>query len=60
MGHRCYTVEMAVVVLVLVAVLVAVVAIDGIARTTRRAVPRSSDEAPVSTQKIIVDLTKRR
>lgn len=47
------------VVLVVVAAIVALVALDGIARMSRR-VPTARDQASVSTQKIIVDLTKRR
>ena len=51
------------VVLLVLAIVVAVVAIDAIARLDerrprRREVPR--DDTAVSTQKIIVDLTKRR
>jgi hypothetical protein len=51
------------VVLVILALVVAVVAIDAIARLDERR-PRPSekprDETVISTQKIIVDLTKRR
>ncbi len=49
------------VVLVILALVVAVVAIDAIARLDERRPPKKqSDETMISTQKIIVDLTKRR
>ncbi|HEX5063060.1 MAG TPA: hypothetical protein VFV99_26980 [Kofleriaceae bacterium] len=54
------------VVLVVLAVVVALVAIDAIARLDERKQPRlppsssGRDETMISTQKIIVDLTKRR
>ena len=58
-----YTVDMETVVLVVLAVVVALVAIDALARLDERRQPRprakSRDESLVSTQKIIVDLTKR-
>lgn len=49
------------VVLVVLAVVIALVAIDAIARLDgqRRDVPAQQDETSISTQKIIVDLTKR-
>lgn len=57
-----YTVGMETVVLVILALVVAVVAIDAIARLDERRPPKKklSDETMISTQKIIVDLTKRR
>ena len=60
-----YTVGMETVVLVVLAVVVALVAIDAIARLDERRQPRlpppspGRDETMISTQKIIVDLTKR-
>jgi hypothetical protein len=51
------------VVLVVLAVVVALVAVDAIARLDERRPrrkPPAQDEASISTQKIIVDLTKRR
>jgi hypothetical protein len=50
------------VVLVILALVVAVVAIDAIARLDERRQPPPAprDETMISTQKIIVDLTKRR
>ena len=59
-----YTVGMETVVLVVLAVVVALVAIDAIARLDERRQPRlpppkPRDETMISTQKIIVDLTKR-
>ena len=57
-----YTQGMETVVLVILALVVAVVAIDAIARLDERR-PRSQpphDESVISTQKIVVDLTKRR
>ena len=53
------------VVLVILALVVAVVAVDAIARLDERrpcrhATPEARDEDLTSTQKIIVDLTKRR
>ncbi len=54
------------VVLVVLAVVIALVAIDAIGRLDERgarrqkAEPRASDEASITTQKIIVDLSKRR
>jgi hypothetical protein len=56
-----YTLPMETVVLVILALVVAVVAIDAIARLDERR-PRKTkprDESMVSTQKIVVDLTKR-
>jgi hypothetical protein len=48
------------VVLVILALVVAVVAIDAIARLDeRRPRPPPRDETTISTQKIVVDLTKR-
>jgi hypothetical protein len=56
-----YTQGMETVVLVILALVVAVVAIDAIARLDERRPPkRPRDETMISTQKIIVDLTKRR
>ena len=47
-------------VLVILAIVVAVVAIDAIARLDeRRPRPKPRDQAMISTQKIVVDLTKR-
>ena len=57
-----YTSAMETVLLVILAVVVAVVAIDAIARLDERR-PRHQppqDETVIPTQKIIVDLTKRR
>jgi len=56
-----YTQGMETVVLVILALVVAVVAIDAIARLDERR-PRQPphDESVISTQKIVVDLTKRR
>jgi hypothetical protein len=52
------------VVLIILALVVAVVAIDAIARLDERHPKRGSakppDETMISTQKIVVDLTKRR
>jgi hypothetical protein len=51
------------VVLVILAIVVAIVAIDAIARLDerrKRAPPSPRDETLISTQKIVVDLTKRR
>lgn len=48
------------VVLVVLAVVIALVAIDAIARLDERVAPdQARDETSISTQKIIVDLTKR-
>jgi hypothetical protein len=57
-----YTQGMETVVLVILALVVAVVAIDAIARLDERHRPRPKprDETLISTQKIVVDLTKRR
>ena len=57
-----YTQGMETVVLVILAIVVAVVAIDAIARLDERRQPptKPRDETMISTQKIIVDLTKRR
>lgn len=57
-----YTLGMETVVLVILALVVAVVAIDAIARLDERRPRRRkpADESMVSTQKIIVDLSKRR
>ena len=56
-----YTLRMETVVLVLLALVVAAVAIDAIARLDERRPRRTrGDESLISTQKIIVDLTKRR
>jgi hypothetical protein len=59
-----YTLHMETVALVMLAVVVAIVAIDAIGRLDERRARRepapSRDEDPSSTQKIIVDLTKRR
>lgn len=57
-----YTLGMETVVFVILALVVAVVAIDAIARLDERRPPppKPRDETLVSTQKIIVDLTKRR
>ena len=55
-----YTQSMETVVLVILALVVAVVAIDAIARLDeRRGPPKHKDETQISTQKIVVDLTKR-
>ena len=57
-----YTLGMETVVLVVLALVVALVAIDAIGRLDERR-PRPDkkrDETAISTQKIIVDLTKRR
>lgn len=56
-----YTSPMETVVLVILALVVAVVAIDAIARLDeRRPRPKPpADESMISTQKIVVDLTKR-
>jgi hypothetical protein len=55
-----YTLSMETVVLVILALVVAVVAIDAIARLDeRRPPPKPRDETMISTQKIVVDLTKR-
>ena len=54
-----YTQGMDTVVLVILAMVVAVVAIDAIARLDERRPPKPRDETMISTQKIIVDLTKR-
>jgi hypothetical protein len=51
---------MQLVAIVLIGIVVLVVAIDAIARLDERNPPRDRDEAIVTTQKIIVDLTKRR
>jgi hypothetical protein len=59
-----YTLGMETVVLVILALVVAVVAIDAIARLDERR-PRAkgpnapADQSMISTQKIVVDLTKR-
>jgi hypothetical protein len=58
-----YTVGMETVVLIILALVVAVVAIDAIARLDERR-PRPElkakrDQSMISTQKIVVDLTKR-
>lgn len=57
-----YTLGMETVVLVILALVVAVVAIDAIARLDERRQPPPAprDETMISTQKIVVDLTKRR
>ena len=57
-----YTLRMETVVLVILAVVVAVVAVDAIARLDERRAPKKpeADETMISTQKIVVDLTKRR
>ena len=58
-----YIYRMETVVLVILAVVVALVAIDAVARLDERRprpVPKDEDEALLSTGKIIVDLTKRR
>lgn len=58
-----YTLGMETVVPVILALVVAAVAIDAIARLDERRPRRRDkpcDEALISTQKIIVDLTKRR
>lgn len=55
-----YTVGMETVVLVILAIVVAVVAIDAIARLDeRRLAAKPRDPSDISTQKIVVDLTKR-
>ena len=56
-----YTLGMETVVLVILALVVAVVAIDAIARLDERrpGAPKPKDETQISTQKIVVDLTKR-
>jgi hypothetical protein len=55
-----YTLGMETVVLVILALVVAVVAIDAIARLDeRRPRAKPADETMISTQKIVVDLTKR-
>ena len=56
-----YTLGMETVVLVILALVVAVVAIDAIARLDERRRPKPPrDQSMISTQKIVVDLTKRR
>jgi hypothetical protein len=58
-----YTLIMETTVLVILAIVVAIVAIDAIARLDERSPPKepaNKDENLVSTQKIIVDLSKRR
>ena len=56
-----YTYAMETVVLVILAVVVALVAIDAVARLDeRRPRPKPEDQSLISTTKIIVDLTKRR
>jgi len=57
-----YTQGMETVVLVILAMVVAVVAIDAIGRLDERRRPpqKSADESIISTQKIVVDLSKRR
>ena len=56
-----YTQGMETAVLIILAVVVAVVAIDAIARLDERRPRRRQvrDESVISTQKIVVDLTKR-
>lgn len=55
-----YTLGMETAVLIILAIVVAVVAIDAIARLDeRRPRPQPRDETLISTQKIVVDLTKR-
>ena len=56
-----YTQGMETVVLIVLALVVAVVAIDAIARLDERRRPpvKPRDESLISTQKIVVDLTKR-
>ena len=58
-----YTLGMQTVVLIVFALVVAAVAIDAIARLDerrpRKQPPRRRDESLISTQKIIVDLSKR-
>jgi hypothetical protein len=56
-----YTQGMETVVLVILALVVAVVAIDAIARLDERrpSPPEHRDESLISTQKIVVDLSKR-
>jgi hypothetical protein len=61
----CYYQDMETVVLVVLAVVVALVAIDAIGRLdergdARQRAERRRDEASISTQKIIVDLSKRK
>lgn len=56
-----YTQAMETVVLVILAIVVAIVAVDAVGRLDeRRPRKRKPDEASISTQKIVVDLTKRR
>ena len=57
-----YTLGMETVVLIVLALVVAVVAIDAIARLDERRKPpaKPRDESLISTQKIVVDLSKRR
>ena len=68
MSHRgSYTEVMQTAVLVVLALVVAIVAIDAIARLDERAQrrrearmpPQSKDPSVISTQKIVVDLSKR-
>lgn len=54
-----YTVGMETAVLVVLALVVALVAIDALGRLDERR-PRRDDKADIPTQKISVDLTKRR
>ena len=56
-----YTLGMETAVLIILALVVAVVAIDAIARLDERRPRRRQvrDESVISTQKIVVDLTKR-
>jgi hypothetical protein len=61
-----YTEDMETVVLVLLAVVVTLVAIDALARLDERArnrrhteQPEGRDDDPITTQKIVVDLSKR-
>lgn len=56
-----YTLGMETVVLIILAVVVAAVAIDAIGRLDERRPRRRQDrdESVISTQKIVVDLTKR-
>ena len=54
-----YTTDMAVVVGILLALLIIVVVIDMVLRM-ERPLPRDPAASPTTTQKIIVDLTKRR
>ena len=57
-----YTNDMQLVVFVVLAIVVALVAIDAIGRLDEKRTPKQKprDQSVISTQKIVVDLSKRR